>query len=238
MTRTLLVRGMLAGIIAGLLVFALGRWIAEPQLERAIAFETSVDHAKGEAPEPEVVSRRIQKSIGLLTGTVVYGTAMGSIFGLVFAFAYGRTGITNPKALSALMAGMGFIAIVLVPALKYPANPPSVGNPETIDVRTGAFFLLIVSSIATMIFSIQIERRLHSRFGGWNASLVAAVGFIVMMSVISHFLPEFDEVPAGFPATLMWRFRIAALEMQTVMWATLGLLFGWLTERDRTWREF
>jgi predicted cobalt transporter CbtA len=238
MTRTLLVRGMLAGIIAGLLVFALGRWIAEPQLERAIAFETSVDHAKGEAPEPEVVSRRIQKSIGLLTGTVVYGTAMGSIFGLVFAFAYGRTGITNPKALSALMAGMGFIAIVLVPALKYPANPPSVGNPETIDVRTGAFFLLIVSSIATMIFSIQIERRLHSRFGGWNASLVAAVGFIVIMSVISHFLPEFDEVPAGFPATLMWRFRIAALEMQTVMWATLGLLFGWLTEQDRTWRQF
>jgi predicted cobalt transporter CbtA len=31
----------------------------------------------------------------------------------------------------------------------------------------------------------------------------------------------------------MWRFRIASLEIQAVMWTTLGLLFGWLTERDQ-----
>jgi len=237
MTRSLLVRGMLAGIVAGLLVFALARWIGEPQVERAIVFEANMDLARGEAPAPEMVSRRIQKSVGLLTGTVVYGAAIGGIFGLIFAFAYGRTRISSPRALSALLAGMGFVATVLVPALKYPANPPSVGNPGTIGVRTSAFFLLIAFSIATMIFSIQIGRRLHSRLGVWNASLLAGAVFIVIMGAIAHFLPEFDEVPPGFPVTLMWRFRIAALEMQAVMWATLGLLFGWLTERDRTCRQ-
>ena len=236
MTRILLMRGMLAGVVAGLLVFALARWIGEPQVERAIAFETSMDQAQGKAPEPEMVTRRVQEGLGLLTGVLVYGSAMGGLFGLVFAYAYGRIDVAGPRALSALLAGMGFVAIVLVPTLKYPANPPSVGNPDTIGVRTGAFFLVIAFSIAAMVFSIQTGRRLRNRFGLWNASLLAAGIFVLIVSVVSHFLPEFNEVPAGFPVTLMWRFRIAALEMQVVMWATLGLLFGWLTERDGRWR--
>jgi predicted cobalt transporter CbtA len=236
MTRILLMRGMLAGVVAGLLVFALARWIGEPQVERAIAFETSMDRAQGKAPEPEMVTRRVQEGLGLLTGVLVYGSAMGGLFGLVFAYAYGRIDVAGPRALSALLAGLGFVAIVLVPTLKYPANPPSVGNPDSIGVRTGAFFLIIASSIAAMVFSIQTGRRLRNRLGLWNASLLAAGIFVLIVSVVSHFLPEFNEVPAGFPVTLMWRFRIAALEMQVVMWATLGLLFGWLTERDGRWR--
>jgi predicted cobalt transporter CbtA len=232
MTRTLLLRGMLVGVVAGLLVFAFARWIGEPQVERAIAFETSLDKARGEAPEPEMVSRKVQRSFGLLTGAVVYGAAIGGIFGLVFAFAYGRVGVAEPRALSALLAGMGFVAIVLVPGLKYPANPPSVGNPETIGARTAAYFLLIAFSVAAMVFSVQMRRRLAKRFGEWNGSLLAAAIFVVIVCGVSHFLPEMDEVPASFPVTLMWRFRVAALEIQAVLWGTLGLGFGWLTERN------
>jgi predicted cobalt transporter CbtA len=233
MARTLLVRGMLVGIVAGLLVFVFARLAGEPQIERAIAFETSLDKAKGDAPEPEMVSRKVQRSIGLLTGVVIYGTSIGGLFGLVFAFAYGRVGVTDPRVLSASLAAIGFVTIVLVPSLKYPANPPAVGNPETIGIRTAAFFLLIASSIATAVLAIQIGRRLNLRYGAWNSSLMAIGLFVIIMSVISHLLPEIDEVPPGFPVTLMWRFRIAALEIQGVMWVTLGLLFGWLTERYR-----
>jgi predicted cobalt transporter CbtA len=238
MTRTLLLRGMLVGIVAGLLVFGFARWIGEPQIERAIAFETRMDQAKGEAPEPEMVSRKVQKSIGLLTGTVVYGTAIGGLFGLVFAYAYGRNSITSSRALSTLVAGMGFVTIVLVPNLKYPANPPSVGNPNTIGVRTAAFFLLIALSIVAMVLAVKIHRYFNIRYGAWNSSLLAAAFFIVFISIVFHFLPEIDEVPAGFPVTLMWRFRIAALEIQAVLWTTLGLLFGWLTERYERRTQF
>ncbi len=232
MTRTLLVRGMLAGVVAGLLVFVLARWIGEPQVERAIAFETSLDQARGEAPEPMIVSREVQRNIGLLTGAVLYGTAIGGIFGLVFAFAYGRIRITNPRTLSALLAGLGFAAIVLVPALKYPANPPSVGNPETIGVRTAAFFLLIAFSVTATILAVQIERRFHDRMGVWNASLLAVVIFVAVIAVVAHFLPEFNEVPAGLPVALMWKFRVAAIEMQALLWGVLGFLFGWLAEKS------
>jgi predicted cobalt transporter CbtA len=238
MTRILLVRGMLAGVVAGLLVFALARWTGEPQVEHAIAFETSMDQAKGEAPEPEIVSRKIQSSLGLLTATVVDGTAIGGLFALVFAFAFGRMPVTSPRALSAVLAGLGFVTIAVVPALKYPANPPSVGNPETIGVRTAAFFLLIAISVVAMVLSVQIERRLLSRVGIWNAWLIAVGFFVTAVATASHFLPDFDEVPAGFPVTLMWKFRVAALEMQLLLWGVLGFFFGWLVERDIAARRF
>jgi predicted cobalt transporter CbtA len=232
MTRTLLLRGMLVGVVAGLLVFAFARWIGEPQVERAIAFETNTAQAKGEAPEPEMVSRKIQRSFGLFTGVVVYGAAIGGLFGLVFAYARGRSDIARSRVLSAVLAGIGFVTIVLVPNLKYPANPPSVGNPDTIGVRTAAFFLLIALSIIGMILAIKIRHYFNGRYGTWNSTLFAAALFVAFINVVFRFLPEIDEVPPGFPVTLMWRFRVAALEIQVVLWTALGLLFGWLTERD------
>jgi predicted cobalt transporter CbtA len=231
MTRTLLVRGMLAGLVAGLFVFALARWIGEPQVDRAIAFETAMDQAKGEPPEPEIVSRKVQSSLGLLTATVVDGTALGGIFSLVFAFALGRIPVASPRTLSALLAGLAFVSLAVVPALKYPANPPSVGKPETIGMRTAAFFLLIAFSALAMVLAVRVERWLHERLGGWNASAVAGVIFVVVISLASRLLPNINEVPADFPVTLMWKFRVAAMEMQVLLWSVLGLFFGWLAEK-------
>jgi predicted cobalt transporter CbtA len=237
MTRSLLVRGMLVGLLAGLLAFLFARSIGEPEVERSIAFETSMDRAAGRPQEPEMVSRKVQRGLGLLTGVIVYGAAIGGLFGLAFAFAWGRMNITDPRTLSAVLAALGFVSIVLVPALKYPASPPSVGSPDTIGVRTAAFFLLIVASVAAMVLALQLRRRLSIRLGGWNSSLLAVALFLLIVAIVVHFLPVVDEVPPGFPVTLMWRFRVAALGIQAVMWATLGLLFGWLTERDGKWQQ-
>jgi len=235
MTRSLLVRGLIVGILAGLLGFLSARWLGEPQVDRAIAFEASAAQAKGEPPEPELVSRRVQKTIGLFTGVITYGAAIGGIFGLVFALACGRIGPARPRALSAFLAAIGFMAIVFVPSLKYPANPPAIGNPETIGVRTAAYFLMIVISIAAMVLCLQVSRRLIRRVGAWNGTLIAAAIFVVSVSLIARFLPVINEVPVGFPADVLWRFRLAAWGIQVVFWASLGLLFGWLTERDRRW---
>ncbi|HTF62208.1 MAG TPA: CbtA family protein [Edaphobacter sp.] len=232
MTRTLLLRGMLAGFVAGLFVFAFARWIGEPQVDRAIAFETSIDQAKGEAPQPEMVSRKIQKSFGLLIGAVVYSTALGGIFGLVFAYGRGRLSLARPRVFAAFLAAIGFITVVLVPSLKYPANPPSVGNPETIGVRTEAYFLLIAISLTAMILTVKVGRHLRKSLGTWNASILSALLFLGLVGLASHFLPPIDEVPAGFPASLLWKFRIASWETQAVLWSLLGLLFGWFTERS------
>jgi hypothetical protein len=237
MVGKLLVRGMLAGIAAGLLTFGFARLVGEPQVDQAISFEQTADAAKGEAPEPELVSRETQAGLGLLTGVVAYGAAFGGLFSLVFAYAYGRVGTLSARALSAWLALGAFIALVIVPTMKYPANPPSVGDPETIGTRTGLFFLMIAISLAALVFSLKVRRRAVMKLGAWNGSIAAAGVFVAMIAAVQLSMPAINEVPAAFPAVVLWKFRVAAIGMQLVMWATIGLLFGALVERSAFMRS-
>ncbi|MBB5463871.1 CbtA family protein [Paraburkholderia sp. Cpub6] len=232
MVGKLLVRGMLAGIVAGLLTFAFARIVGEPQVDQAISFEEKAAAARGEAPEPEIVSRQTQAGLGLLTGVVTYGAAFGGLFSLVFAYGYGRAGTLSVRALSAWLALGAFITLVIVPNIKYPANPPSVGDPETIGTRTGLFFLMIAISLATMVFSLKVRRRAAAKLGAWNGSIVAWLLFVVIIAAVQLSMPVINEVPAAFPAVLLWKFRVAAIGMQVVMWTTIGLLFGAMVERS------
>lgn len=239
--RTLLVRGMLVGVLAGLLVFGFARLFGEPAVDRAITFEATLDQAKATAEmakampemanEPELVSRSVQASIGLLTGVVVYGAALGGLFALVFAVAYGRMGRLGPRAVAALLAAGAFTALYLVPSLKYPANPPSVGEPATIGLRTGLFFLMMLISIVAMAAAVMLRQRLAARSDGWSATLIAGALYLVVVIAAAVLLPPINEVPEGFPATVLWQFRVASLGMQAILWTTIGLLFGALTER-------
>jgi predicted cobalt transporter CbtA len=247
MVGILLVRGMLVGIVAGLLCFAFLKLYGEPQVDQAIAFETQLDKAKAAADkgtgmsnmgttkdeEPELVSRSVQAGLGLLTGVVVYSTAFGGLFALVFAFVYGRAaGALSPQGSSALLAALGFIAVYLIPNLKYPANPPAVGDPETIGIRTALYFAMIAISIAAMVAALAIKRPLISRFGNWNATLMGAGTYLVLVTMAGLLLPSVNEVPDRFPAAVLWNFRVASIGAQFIMWTTLGLLFGALTQRS------
>ncbi|MGF6660638.1 putative cobalt transporter CbtA [Paraburkholderia atlantica] len=232
MVGKLLVRGMLAGIVAGLLTFAFARIVGEPQVDQAISLEEKAAAARGEAPEHEIVSRETQAGLGLLTGVVTYGAAFGGLFSLVFAYAYGRAGMLSVRALSAWLALGAFISVVVVPNIRYPANPPSIGDPETIGTRTGLFFLMIAISLATMVFSLKVRRRAAAKLGAWNGSIVAGLVFVVIIAAVQLSMPVINEVPATFPAVLLWKFRVAAIGMQVVMWTTIGLLFGAIVERS------
>jgi hypothetical protein len=240
MVRTLLIRGMVCGLLAGLLVFSFAKVFGEPQVNRAIAFETAMDEAKvkidaakgiHDMEQPELVSRRMQASFGLLTGVMVYCTAFGGLFALIFAFANGRVSDLSPRALSALLALAGIIALYVVPNLKYPANPPSVGRPDTIGIRTELYFIMMALSIAAMVGAVMLRKHLAPRHGAWSAALIASAGYVVVVALVAALLPPINEVPSDFPAVLLWHFRIDSLAMQVIMWATLGLEFGALTER-------
>jgi hypothetical protein len=244
MVRTFLVRGMLVGMVAGLLSFGFLRVYGEPQVESAVAFETQQDEPNAAAKkseshmhlsdrdENELVSRSVQAGLGLFVAVLVYSTAFGGLFGLAYAFAYGRiSGALTPQALSAALAATGFVAIYLVPNLKYPANPPSVGEHETIGIRTAIYFLMIAISIAAMIASLAIKHLFVARFGEWNANLFVAGCYILLVGIAALLLPAVNEVPDQFPAVVLWNFRIASVGAQLIMWATLGLLFGALTQR-------
>jgi predicted cobalt transporter CbtA len=240
MVRTLLIRGMLVGLLAGLLVFAFGKLEGEPQVDRAISFEAALDAARAKAEEahgihieeePELVSRPVQAGWGLFTGIMVYSTAFGGLFALVFAATNRRAVDLGPRATAALLAGVGFVAVYLVPSLKYPANPPSVGQPDTIGLRTALYFSMLALSVAAMVLASALRARLAPRHGGWTAALAAIGFYVVAIMMVGSLMPTVNEVPESFPAVVLWRFRIASCGMQVIMWATLGLVFGALTER-------
>jgi hypothetical protein len=219
MVGTLLRRGMLVGIVAGILCFGFLKIVGEPQVDRAIAFETRLDAAKARAgaqaliakglpapkeePEPELVSRRVQAGIGLFTGVMIYNLAFGGLFALAFALAGGRMGDLGSRATAALLAAAGLVAVYIVPNLKYPANPPSVGDPTTIGTRTALYFSMIAISLAAMIAAGMLRLRLLGRYGAWNAALIAGLAYSSIMIAVGLALPTVNEVPEHFPAVLL-----------------------------------
>jgi hypothetical protein len=231
MMRTLLVRGMLVGLAAAGLALVFAWIVGEPQITRAIAFEDQHDKLAGITPDPEIFSRSVQKTVGLATALGLIGVALGGMFALAFAIAYGRIGNFSARATSALVAAGGFVAVGLVPFLKYPANPPAIGNDDTIGRRTILYVAMIAIGVIATIAATQLGRRLAVRYGDWNATLIAGVVFLVLVVVAYIALPGVNEVPATFPAVVLWRFRLASLGIQAILWTTLGLGFGTLTER-------
>lgn len=231
MTRDLLVRGMLAGLLAAVLAAIFARIVGEPQVDLAIGVEAARAHMAHAAEEPELVSRAIQKGLGLFTAIGLYGAAVGGIFSLVFALTYGRAARIGPRSLALLLALAAFIAIGLAPALKYPPTPPAVGLHETVAFRTGAYFAMLGLSLIALALAVRFGLRAARRLGAINGVLVAAAIYVAAMALLQLALPVVDEVPADFPAVVLWNFRVAALGIQAVLWTAIGVAFGLLAER-------
>ncbi|MGW4543187.1 CbtA family protein [Streptomyces chartreusis] len=227
--RNLLVRGMLAGLGAGVLALIVAYVLGEPSVDKAIGFEEA--HAAGHEHEVELVSRSLQSTAGLATGVLIYGVSFGGIAALAYCFALGRVGRFSPRATALLLSGCALLAVYVVPFLKYPANPPAVGDPDTIGRRTTLYFLMMVLSVLLAVAATILGRRLAPRLGNWYATVVAVAAFVLVIGLAFAFLPVVNEVPADFPATVLWRFRLSALAMQLTLWAGFGLLFGELAER-------
>ncbi|GAB7035102.1 CbtA family protein [Streptomyces sp. NPDC021749] len=225
--RTLLMRGMLAGLAAGGFALLVAYVLGEPRIDAAIAFEEAHSHEH----EMEVVSRGLQSTAGLATGVLVYGVALGGIAALAFCFALGRIGRFGARATALLLSGAALVAGYVVPFLKYPANPPSVGDPDTIGKRTALYFLMMLLGILLAVAATLLGRRLAPKLGNWYATVAAVAAFAVAVGLAYAFLPAVNEVPADFSATLLWQFRLSALAVQLVLWTAFGLVFGHLADR-------
>ena len=216
-----LVRGLLAGLIAGLLAFAVAYTVGEPQVDAAIAVEEAAaaheaEHAEnppadGHTHEHETtgteVSRANQSTWGLATGTLAVGITLGGVVGLASAFAVGRIGRLRPSQSTALVALIGFVAVGLVPFLKYPATPPAVGNADTIASRTLEFFAMH-GHLACSPRSAPCCWRVacSTSLGTYRAVVVSAGAYLVVVIVAALLLPTVNEI-GDFPADTLWYFR-------------------------------
>ncbi|MGH9025067.1 MAG: CbtA family protein [Acidimicrobiia bacterium] len=234
MTRNLLVCGLIAGLCAGLLATGFARIVGEPAVDAAIAFEESTAPPSTGPEEEPLVTRGVQSGIGLLTATVVFGLAIGGLFALAFAFAYGRAGSASPFVTALWLAAGAYAVFFLVPFLKYPANPPAVGNPDTIDRRTALYWVMVAISLAAAVAALRLRGYLATRTAPHVATVISVASFIVIVLIAGLLMPSINEVPEGFPAVTLWEFRQATLGMQLVLWATIGIVFAFLAQRVMT----
>jgi len=227
--RALLVWGLLAGLVGGLLAFGFAAVVGEPPVEVAISLEEQGEHGEaGHSHDHEAaeVGRDVQSTLGLAIATCAFGAALGGLFSLAFAFAHGRIGTATPRATAFTLTAIGFVAVAFVPFLVCPPNPPAVGRAETIGDRTTTYFAMMALSVALAVVAVRASARL-----GWLARVGAGLGYIVAVSVVAALLPRFAEVPDDFPAPTLWDFRLASLGTQAVLWVTLGVAFAVLLDR-------
>jgi hypothetical protein len=274
MEKRLVLRGFGAGAFAGLLAFVFARIMAEPVIQAAINYENERDAANDmlrraaglapAAPGPDIFSRGIQRSVGIATGLILFGLAMGGLCAVVFVIADRRSGgRIAPRVLALLVSGGGFLGVYLVPYLKYPANPPSIGHPLTIQARGFLYLGMVAISVASLVGAVVLARRLARSLGAWNATLAAGLVFVVWIAIVMAILPPLGhlhsnlvnfgnfatETPQplenargvivfpGFPADVLFKFRLYSVINQLLLWGAIGLGFGPLAGRVLATRD-
>ncbi len=236
MVWTLVRRGLVVGAIAGLLAGVFAFVFGEPRVQDAIDIENARSAHASLAALPLahvsdwVVGRGEQRG-GLFLATALYGVAAGGLFAIAFATLRGRGARRSDWELATRLAGAIFVAIVLVPFLKYPPNPPAVGDPETIGDRTAFYVILLAGSALAMLAAARVMWSLRPAAPVWARPLAGAGTFIAVAGGLALALPGVQEVPAGFPAPLIWEFRLSSLGTQAVLWAALGIGYGIAMQR-------
>ena len=227
-----IVGAVLAGLLAGLLSSILLTFTAEPVIDQAIALEESRAAGEpGEPPEPELVSRSQQKGFGRVAGYALGGGAYGVLFGIAFLSLRRRPGSPGAGGGDAfyrsLLSGVFMAgAFTVMPFLKYPPNPPAVGDPASISERQWKYLALIFLSLVVLSAAARLSRVLRERHWLDDERLIAVgLAVVVPLGVICAVLPPSSDV-IEVPANLLWRVRIASLGGNVLLWAALAVTFG------------
>lgn len=218
--------GALAGLVAGVYAFA----IAEPKMDKAVELEgirsAAEEAAAGLPPEhAEEVFTRTEQHFGLILASVGAGIAFGILFAALYWAVFRRTADARPWQRSLTLAGAAFTGWWLLPFLRYPANPPGVGDPETLDQRVWTWTAAIVIGLAAMFVAWRVNSSLQGRPAPLRQIATAAVP-VAGLGVLFLLPANPDELPV--PPELLWDFRLQAAFSAVIIWTGLGVFFGLL----------
>lgn len=237
---SMLAVAMLAGVLAGLLAAGYHAVLTEPVIDAAIAIEeaSAVDvHTEDGGHADEVVSRGTQK-IGLWIGWASIGLTWGVMAAAVLLLASRLLDVEIGTRARMIAALAGYWVFSGMAALKYPANPPALGDPETINERTRLFFGLAGISLIAVLVAVLVAVLLSRRGRPAWLAAITGVAIIVGAGVLSGLLlPTVDE-PMLVSADLISEFRMHSMIGAAIFWAVFGGLFaGWPKLRERLARR-
>lgn len=235
-TPIFLIIVLISGAFAGLVWGSANLVLVEPYLDEAIGIENQNLFASGEKDDTlefwvEYEGYRTWQKEGQLLAGVILGTSIGALFGIVFALSRDSLPGNNNIKKALILAGIMWAVFYFIPFLKYPANPPTVGEAETVVLRA----ILYLSFIAISGFAAVGFYKLSKIFKG-NRKFVALIGYVVFISTVFVIMPENpDEITA--PMDLVNGFRIVSVLAVSTFWITIGVILGLLWNRFKPNKE-
>ena len=240
--RTIVVAALLIGVLAGLGGAVFHTVATEPRVDDAIAIEEAAadaDHAMagddaGDGEQEVSVSRADQKGAGLFLAYALTGAAFGLFLAITSLSLRTTTGGPFRRVVTSGMVLAG--AVTVAPWLKYPPNPPAVGDPSTVGERERLYVLCIVLAALALAGLAHLSGRL--RTAGWpddrRVAVVVAVGLVAFALLFGLLPSNPDDI--GVPANLVWQFRLNTLTGNLLVWTllTVGLGVVWSESARRT----
>src|SRR5215204_4180622 len=150
--------------------------------------------------------------------------------------------ITNPAEFAAyrfwqkggeIIAGTIRLVLFLMPALKYPPNPPAVGNPETIYYRQSLYVaFLAISGFSALGLAFLYRKMMVASSNNTKkkAIIIPSAVYAAIMAGAYLAMPTNPD-PINAPIDLVIGFRITSAITISMFWAVLGVIFGALWDK-------
>lgn len=219
---------MLAGLIAGAVASTFHLVLAEPVIERAIALDTHARAEHGGTTETPVVSRPVQRK-GLIVGLLLYGLVWGVLFAVFYLVLESRRGLWDTRTSGWLLALLLGWSVAWFPFLKYPANPPGVGEAATIGYRQLLYVGFIALSAAGVAVAFLVHRRAPRPPGIGGRRRLSVVAVYGIYAAVLYLAMPRNPDSVLMPMSLVWTFRAVSFAGLVVFWVALGGSFTWLT---------
>ncbi len=219
--------GAISGTIQGVANFVL----VEPVLDRSIYLENKALFDSG--AEQDSIEFRIaheeyrlwQKGSQLISSTIL-GMSIGSLFGIIFSYAKKSLPSSDIIKKTLILAAIMWLILFIIPFVKYPSNPPTVGDADTVNERMALYAgLIAVSGLLTLGFYYA------SKFLPGRKKIFALAGYFCILGGVIFMFPENPDT-ISISNDLLYDFRVASVISVTIFWITLPFVFGGL------WNKF
>lgn len=214
---------LLSGVIAGVILAGVSYFVAEPFIDQAIGIEVDNSIASGEVVDfDELSSYRVWQKEGTFAAGAFLGVTYGAILGIIYVISRKYLPSSSDRKKALILAAIMCLSLYIVPFIKYPANPPGVGDPETIGLRDSLYtsYQLASGLIALGVSILMYKLR--------KISYIKYVIPIIYLGLVAFIYAVFpanpDEITA--PMDLVNAFRAVTFGTMVMFYLVLGAIFG------------
>ena len=222
---------LFSGAIAGTLLGLINQVVVEPFIDKAIAIQTQRAIDAGESIDPvQQLHYRVWQKAGEVVASTIYGISLSALFGIVFAYSRNSLPGSNNKKKAMVLTGIMFVTLFLIPTLKYPANPPAVGSPDTIYYRESLYVgFIAISGFSSLALALLYTKKLVKNVNRpskskENIAIPVLLYLVIMGSAYLLFPPNPDKITISMD--LIMTFRVAGAFTIGIFWGLMGITLG------------